>query len=117
MKRLSDKRRVKLEQENGGRPVYSTIAPKSPCSASPLKTRGPVKPRNDARRKREFLRAYGSVERVEFVRSLACAGHVVLLGETFLPRGGCHNAHTVTGGAGRKANADTIAPLRPRWRV
>lgn len=65
--------------------------------------RTPVKRRNVKRHKTEWARAYGSVERVEWVKGLRCAGCGL--------RNNSENAHTVNGGRGRKANYDTIAPL------
>ncbi|MDB4893172.1 MAG: hypothetical protein JWL61_5027 [Gemmatimonadetes bacterium] len=62
-----------------------------------------VKRRNTKRKAREFERAYGSKERVEWVKSLPCCW-CGAVGES-------QNAHTVGGGAGRKADYDTIAPL------
>ena len=68
--------------------------------------------RRKARREREWARAYGSRERVEFVQAMGC---LVCGWKTQRPRpGGTHtieNAHTVTGGAGRKADASTIINL------
>mgnify|MGYP003672380500 FL=1 len=64
------------------------------------------------RRKAERLRAYGGTERIKFVRSMGCSicGWV-----TTQPRPGLEhpieNAHTRSGGTGRKADADTIIPL------
>jgi len=58
---------------------------------------------NRARRKREFPRAYGSPERVAFVRAQPC----VVRGCARRP---CQNAHVESGGMGRKANADKIVP-------
>lgn len=73
--------------------------------------RGPMKPRttrvkrvNRQRRASEFARCYGSKARVAWVKSLPCI--VAVCGVT-----PSENAHTVTGGMGRKADADTIAPL------
>lgn len=76
---------------------------------SPLKRGAPpkrstkrIRPRNLERQKKEFARAYHSIERVEFVKSLPCVA-------------GClrpsQNAHIETGGAGRKADYDKIVPL------
>lgn len=62
-----------------------------------------LNPVNRPRRKAERLRAYGPPERREAVRAMQCA----------VP--GCsdrsENAHLVTGGTGRKADADTVANL------
>lgn len=61
--------------------------------------------RNPARKRREFVRTYGSEERTIFVKTLPCAACGVL--------GFSVNAHVGTEGkgAGRKANADQVAPL------
>lgn len=82
----------------------------------PRKTRlargGRVKPVNRKRRASEFARCYGSKERVAWVKSLPCAVRSLGLSIFAMP---CHgpmdNAHTVTGGMGRKADAETIIPL------
>lgn len=59
--------------------------------------------RRKRRREKSFLRAYGSLERVLYVKGLICA----------VP--GCRefseNAHTDNGGTGRKADADRVANL------
>ena len=52
----------------------------------------------------EFVRIYGSWDRVEFVRWSPC----VACGST-----PCENAHTSSGGMGRKADAHTIVPPCP----
>ena len=63
------------------------------------------KKRDEARKAREFARKYGSIERVFYISEcLACA----------VP--GCNagpqdNAHTQTGGTGRKADSTTVIPL------
>jgi hypothetical protein len=69
---------------------------------TPLRRTGRVNQRNAERRDREFQRCYGSAERVAFVQGLSCVG---------CGRTPCENAHSVTGGMGRKADAETIAPL------
>ena len=58
--------------------------------------------RNAKRRVKEWDRAYGSKARVKFVAQLPCAA---------CGRGPCENAHTISGGAGRKADYTTIIPL------
>ncbi len=74
----------------------------------PIKRGGPIargkrpKARNPARQRREFARAYGSPERVAWVKGLSCT----VCGIT-----PCDNAHTANGGAGRKADYRTIVPL------
>lgn len=65
---------------------------------------------NAKRKKSEFARAYGSKERVEWVKAQACVMCSHLEVATVQP---CHNAHTVSGGKGRKADANTIIPLCP----
>lgn len=65
------------------------------------------KARNPSRQKREFARAYGSPERVAWVQGLPC---------TVCRATPCDNAHTASGGAGRKGDHRTIAPLcSPRF--
>lgn len=59
--------------------------------------------RNTKRHDREWVRAYHSVERVEFVKALPC----VVTGEP----GPCVNAHTLTGGTSRKGDYTTIIPV------
>lgn len=63
-----------------------------------------LRARNPKRRKAEWARAYHSPERVAWVRARPC----FVCG---CPRRPSENAHTVTGGMGRKADASTIAPL------
>lgn len=60
--------------------------------------------RNGKRKQSEFARIYGSRKRVAWIQSLECV----------VP--GCggrmsENAHTATGGMGRKADAETIVPM------
>lgn len=70
---------------------------------TPLRVRVKISPRNDERRRRLFLRAYGSEERVAWIRRQPCA----------VPgcgwRHGCHNAHVLSKGAG--GTADDVVPL------
>jgi hypothetical protein len=72
-----------------------------------VKTRSPrktgVRKVNRERRKSEFSRCYGSAERVEFVRGLPC----VICKRVGLSE----NAHVVSGGVSRKADAGKIVPL------
>lgn len=75
--------------------------PKPPVSPPPAKPRR-VKRKNVKRSKREWERAYGSKQRVEWVKSQPC----VACWKT-----PCENAHIVTGGMGRKADYDQIVPL------
>ena len=58
--------------------------------------------RQKERKARAFARAYHSEERVVWVKQLNC----VVCGRT-----PCDNAHTETGGTGRKAGYKTIVPL------
>lgn len=73
-----------------------------PRRAAKPPTREKVKKVNPGRRKREWARAYHSIERVCFVKSLPC----IVTGQT-----GCENAHIVGGGMGRKADYTLIVPL------
>ncbi len=61
--------------------------------------------RNPKRHKTNWARAYHSAARVAFVKSLPCVacGHE--------PPARCVNAHTYSGGMGRKADYLTIVPL------
>jgi hypothetical protein len=74
---------------------------------TPLRTTAKPKPRKAIQRKRrtdaEYERIYGSEARVQWVQSLDCA-----CGCNGSP---CVNAHSVTGGTGRKADYTTIIPL------
>lgn len=78
--------------------------------------RKPVKPRNAKRRESEFARAYHSRARVRWVKSLSCivcginAKVAAILGLCTKARVS-DNAHTETGGMGRKAGYQTIVPL------
>lgn len=73
--------------------------------SAPLRRNVRVKRTNPRRRAAEFARCYGSEERVLFVKAGQCAA------PDCISRGRCHNAHTESGGAGRKADARTIAGL------
>lgn len=70
-----------------------------------LKRSGRIKPKR--RTSREFVRIYGSRERVRFVSGLPCVVPYCTCPD---PR---QNAHIVNGGIGRKADADKIVPLCP----
>ncbi len=76
--------------------------------AKPRKPRKPIKKVNTKRHTREWLRAYGSPERVNFVRWLRCVVQTFVCERNVGLR---ENAHIVTGGASRKADADKIVPL------
>lgn len=67
-----------------------------------LRSRKPIAKRNPKRKAKEFARAYGSDERVEFVRWLPCL---------LCARMPSQNAHVGNGGMSRKADADRIVPL------
>lgn len=72
--------------------------------------RGPIarKPRKAS----EFRRVYGSRARVRWVKSLPCVA-CLAVSPIFgaISAGQSQNAHTVTGGMGRKAGSETIVPL------
>lgn len=72
-------------------------------ASRPIARKAKVKARNRKRHSREWVRAYGSQDRVKFVKSLPC----VVTGCGNAPS---ENMHTGTGGAGRKGDADTIVP-------
>jgi hypothetical protein len=69
---------------------------------TPLKRGKPPKPVNKKRKKSEWARAYHSEAFVRFTKSAPCAAD---------GRTPCDAAHTESGGAGRKADWDTIIPL------
>lgn len=50
----------------------------------------------------DFARIYGSAARVAWIRAQPCMA---------CGRGPCENAHTISGGMGRKADYETIIPL------
>lgn len=77
-------------------------------STTPIK-RSRVKPSNPKRRKKAFARSYGSPARVEFVKAMACI--VGRIQEYPKCHGPIENAHTKSGGAGRKADAKHTVPL------
>jgi hypothetical protein len=72
---------------------------------APIKRGGRIKPKK--RTAGEFERIYGGRARVRWIAKLPCwaCGYS---GE--IPR---QNAHTTTGGTGRKADADTVIALCP----
>jgi hypothetical protein len=57
---------------------------------------------NKGRTAIEFQRIYGSKRRVEFVKNLPCI---------ICAKKPCENAHTTSGGMGRKADYTSIVPL------
>lgn len=64
-----------------------------------------VNPINKARRAKEWARAYHSIERVWWIANgCACVVPDCLARD-------CENAHTETGGMGRKADYTTVVPL------
>lgn len=69
---------------------------------TPMKRGGRIKPTNPKRRKSAFARAYHSPAFVRFTKASPCAA---------CGGGPCDAAHTENGGAGRKADWDTIIPL------
>jgi hypothetical protein len=74
--------------------------------SEPPKRGGKIKPK--PRSASEKQRIYGPKGRVEFVKSLPCANCGT---RAFLPVREIVNAHTATGGTGRKADYTTIVPL------
>lgn len=96
------------------------IARRSPLSrgtAPRRKTR--VKRVNRKRKAENFRRAYGGKGRVEWIKTQPC----IVFARRFRGPfgwgtaqcfGAIENAHTVTGGASRKAGAETVIPLC-RW--
>lgn len=62
----------------------------------------PLKSVNRKRKDREWKRAYGSEDRVRWVKQLNCLVCGAVPSE---------NAHIETGGTGRKADADRVVPL------
>ncbi len=79
-----------------------------PAPKPPVKEKSPRKPvrrRNVVRRRAEWLRAYGSEDRVRFINSLRCIADNGYCGDI-------ENAHVGrNSGAGRKGDADKIVPL------
>lgn len=74
------------------------------CNHRPRARSSRLAPVNRERKPREFERAYGSANRAAWVASLPCAACGIV--------GYSANAHVLgNGGAGRKGDADTIAPL------
>jgi hypothetical protein len=72
-----------------------------------MKRRTPVRRVNAARKAKELLRAYGPSERRAWIASLPC---LVARCPFMLRR---ENAHVITGGTGRRADAKWIVPLCP----
>lgn len=91
-------------------PIVFCPAPKGPPrekkARAPIPRAGRPKATNAARKKREFARAYGSSARVAWVHAQRC-----IVAHARDCDGLIENAHIVTGGAGRKADAAAIVPL------
>lgn len=68
-----------------------------------------IKKVNRKRRQSEFQRCYHSKERVLFVKGRGCLYCRMTFGQPVYPN--VHNAHTESGGSGRKAGYETIIPL------
>lgn len=71
-------------------------------STRPLARKARVAQVNRKRHAREWARAYGSKERVAWI-----ARHPSVVSD----QTPCENAHVVSGGKGRKADADKVVPL------
>ena len=69
--------------------------------------RTPVKKVNRARKNREWLRAYGSKERVQWVQAQPCC----VTAYYAIHRDLIDNVHIETGGTGRKADADSVVAM------
>jgi len=97
IRRMSEKRFAQL----GGK-AFSTIVAKPRRQSVKRKPRSPE----------EYARIYGSKARVAFVKSLGCV-YCTALSPFFglATAGRSDNAHTVSGGKGRKADYTTIIPL------
>ncbi len=74
-----------------------------------LQSSGPLPKRNAKRHVKNHTRAFGSVQRLEFVQSLPCANCGAMDSFSFGIR--IANAHIVTGGTSQRADADQIIPL------
>lgn len=84
-----------------------TLTRRTPLTRTPM-PRGttPMRKVNRTRRATNHARAYGGPERIAWVRSLPC-----LVAWSGGCAGAVENAHTETGGMGRKADARTVVPL------
>jgi len=71
-------------------------------STARLSRKTPIKPRNDARRRKNFKRAYGSEWRVKRIKEMPC----LVCAKT-----PSDNAHIKTGGMGYKSGKENIVPL------
>lgn len=83
--------------------IYPVEKPEKRPVRSPRKQ---IARRNKKRHSKNWLRSYGSVERVEFVKGLPC-----VVGAAICPFFQSENAHIEAGGAGRKSDAAKIVPL------
>ena len=84
---------------------------RKPRERKPLKSGGRVRPVNKERKAAEFARTYHSVERVEFVKSMACIFARAIAAAAC--DGGVENCHVCddgTKGAGRKSGYRCVAP-------
>lgn len=87
-------------------PVPKPVKQEKP-PRQPLRRSGRPKRVNVARRRKEFARSYGSVERVEWIKSLDC----FFCASLGIPNmGPIDNVHIEGGGAGRKAHHSRIIP-------
>src|SRR4051812_32911719 len=93
-----------------------TVCPKTPRKAllrkSPIKRGSAMKPKK--RSAKEKLRIYGAAERITWLKKQPC----LLVGRGTTKEHGPHQcfgaiqvAHIMTGGMGRKANAEFTVPL------
>ena len=73
----------------------------------PPERKTPLKPQNRARRAKERERAYGPEERREWLTRQPC----VFCGRIGTDERPNHQHHIVTGGVGRKADADKLVSL------
>lgn len=107
------------------KPEKKIRAPKvTKARGKPLKSSG--KPKAKKRSPEEYARIYGSKERVEWVKALPCVttwrddwwkfrgdhsnGRILYGGTGTACKGKGENAHIVSGGTGRKADAELIVP-------
>ena len=106
MNRVSVKRRSRTKLRHNStfaqKDSAERVVPRDSAAKKQL-ARKALPKTNAARRRKEWARAYGSKERVAFVKSLPCA--------TCHATEGIENAHIRTGGKGRKADYVAIVPL------
>ena len=109
MKKIGDKRRKRLEEDGKRLASNSTL-----CSGTGPARSGKIKPK--PRKPSETLRIYGTPARRKWIKSLPC--HVADCVKSCGPcEGEIVNAHAVSGGKSRKADANTIVPLCHRHHV